>query len=181
MDPINATLSTDDEQAIMTMLAAIEAKLPFLTNLTPADRQALPKLGDKSHAFLQKSLEVAMQNPGVLPASFDLKKMRNDAQLFAYLTSLQIGLRKLHKQIDDTAMLIGSQAFAAARIVYASSTSSFAGAALQTAANELGKRFGRKPKSQTSPKPQASTKPTGSTTTPPAPGTSNSPSPAPHA
>ena len=72
--------------------------------------------------------------------------MRNDTQLFACLTPLQLALHQLKKQIDDTTMQVGSQAYAAARVVYASASSNFAGAPLEVAANELGKHFGRKPK-----------------------------------
>ena len=53
-------------------------------------------------------------------------------------------LRQLHRQVEDTAMHIGNQAYAAARTVYACAKSGFAGAALQAVAGELGKRFGRR-------------------------------------
>ena len=46
----------------------------------------------------------------------------------------------------DTAMQVGSQAYAAARVVYASASSSFAGPPLEVAAGQLSKHFARKPK-----------------------------------
>ena len=141
---INATVSTSDQEAVTTATAAIKQKLPFLIDLTTTDRQSLVKLGDKSQAFVKKALDVAEQNPGVLPAAFAVNQMRQDVEMFAYLSSVQLALGQLCKQIDDTALRIGSQAYAAARTVYASATSSFAGAALQTAAGELGRHFARK-------------------------------------
>ena len=76
--------------------------------------------------------------------------MRQDVELSAYLSTLQLALGQLCKQIDDTAVQIAIQADAAARTVYASATSRFAGAALQTAAGELSRHFGRKTRSTTS-------------------------------
>ena len=140
----NANFSTADQEAIATAIATIKQKLPFLIDLTRNDRQALVKLGDKSQAFLKKALDVAAQNPGVLPVSFDLNGMRNNANLCDDLSSISLALRQLHRQVEDTAMHIGSQAYAAARTVYACAKSGFAGAALQAVAGELGKRFGRR-------------------------------------
>jgi hypothetical protein len=138
------TLSTIDQEAILAAIADIKQRLPFLIDLTRDDRKAMPKLGDKSRAFVKKALDVAVQNPGVLPASFDLNKMRNDAQLFDHLTPIKLALDQLQKQVNDTAIGIGSQAYTAARDVYASTKSRFARAALETATGDLGQRFARK-------------------------------------
>jgi hypothetical protein len=47
------------------------------------------------------------------------------------------------KQVDDTSLQIGAEAYAAARTVYAITKTRFAKAALRTAADDLGKRYGR--------------------------------------
>ena len=168
VNPINTALSAADQESVTAAIAAIKQKLPFLIDLSKDDRQALPKLGDKSQAFLRKALDVAVLNPGVLPVSFDLNQMRNNGQLFSSLSSISLALGQLHKQVDDTAIQVGSQAYAAARTVYDCAKSSFAGPALQTAAGELGKRFGRKNPSQTLPPAENTPAPT-----PPAPTTAS--------
>jgi len=76
--PISATLTQADREAVMTAVATIKEKLPFLIDLTADDRKALPKMGDKSRAFVTKALEVATQNPDFLPRSFDLEELRKD-------------------------------------------------------------------------------------------------------
>ena len=146
MKPIKATVSTDDQGAVLAAIAMIKQKLPFLIDLPLNERKSTVKIGIKGSNFVKQALDVALQHAGVLPASFDVNDMRSDTQLFAYLTSLQLALHQLKKQIDDTTMQVGSQAYAAARVVYASASSNFAGAPLEVAANELGKHFGRKPK-----------------------------------
>ena len=118
--------------------------------------------------FSQKGFGRGVPKPWMLPVSFGLNQMRNSAELFASLSSLSLALGQLHKQVDDTAMQVGSQAYAAARTVYDCARSSFAGPALQKAAGELGKRFGRRSASQTSAPAENTPAPT-----PPAPATAS--------
>ena len=135
----------------MTALATVEQKLPFMVNLTVDERKARPKLGDKSRTFIKKAVDVAGQNTSVLPASCDLSKMRNDAQVFEGFFKIQLVINRLQKQVNDTTLEIGTQAYTAARDVYAAAKSRFGRAAMETAANELGQRFTRKSKA-TAPK-----------------------------
>lgn len=78
MTPISATLAQADREALLAAVATIKEKLPFLIDLTADERKALPKMGDKSRAFVSKALEVATQNPNFLPRSFDLGELRKD-------------------------------------------------------------------------------------------------------
>lgn len=48
---ISASLSQPDREAVMTAIATIREKLPFLLDLTTEERRSLPKLGDKSRVF----------------------------------------------------------------------------------------------------------------------------------
>lgn len=41
------------------MRCTIKQKLPFLIDLIAEERKSLPKMGDKSRAFVSKALEVA--------------------------------------------------------------------------------------------------------------------------
>lgn len=88
MTPISAVLTQADRDAVMDAVATIKAKLPFLVDLSADDRKALPKMGDKSRAFVSKALEVATQNPDFLPRSFNLEELRKDVQLFEALYPL---------------------------------------------------------------------------------------------
>jgi hypothetical protein len=144
---VHASVSIEDQEAIKKALNLVHERFPFLVDLSVEERRLLPKLGDKSRvAFVRKALDVAELNPGVLPASFDVAQMRNDAQLLEYLSSIELAIRQLHKRVEDTAMQVGSQTFRAARIVYQSAKSNFAGGALKTASGELGKHFKRRAK-----------------------------------
>jgi hypothetical protein len=76
MNPISATISQEDRDAIAQAVATIKQRLPFLIDLVGDERSNMPKMGDKSRAFVSKALEVASQNSDFLPRSFDVDEMR---------------------------------------------------------------------------------------------------------
>jgi hypothetical protein len=63
---ISATLSQTDVDAILGAIKTIKEKLPFLVHLTVNERLELNKR-DRSRNFVDKALEVAAQNPNILP------------------------------------------------------------------------------------------------------------------
>jgi len=143
---ISANLSASDRQAVMEAIATIRQRLPFLVDLTAEDRKTLPKLGDKSRAFVIKALEVGTQNPDFLPRSFDLDEMRRDIELFEALYPILLSLTQLQELVDDTAVAVGSEAYAAGLMVYNYAKASGKGTGLDSMVNDLGRRFARKTK-----------------------------------
>ncbi|MBN3891579.1 MAG: hypothetical protein HWQ43_21290 [Nostoc sp. JL31] len=150
--PISATLAQSDRDAVLQAIATIKDKLPFLIDLSNEERKALPKMGDKSRAFVSIALEVATQNPEFLPRSFDLNEMRKDVQLFEALYPVLLSLSQLQELLDDTSIAVGSEAYAAALQVYNYAKASGQGAGLDGVVEEMGQRFARKSRKS---KPQA--------------------------
>lgn len=142
--PISATLAQKDRDAVMQAITTIKEKLPFLLDLSAEERKALPKMGDKSRAFVSKALEIATQNPDFLPRSFDLEEMRKDVQLFEQLYPLLLSLTQLQELVDDTCLAVGSEAYAAALQVYNYAKASGQGSGLDSVVIEMGQRFARK-------------------------------------
>lgn len=150
---INATLSQADATAIMDAINTIRTKLPFLVDLTIEERRSLPKMGDKSRAFVGQALEVARQNDDVLPRSFDVTEMGKDVELANALQPIVVALTQLQELVDDTYMLVGSEAYAAALLVYHYARSSGKGSGLDNTLDDLGQRFARKSKAASEPPP----------------------------
>jgi hypothetical protein len=145
--PPTPTLPSNVQDTVMAAIGTIRQSLsPFLIALTPAERKALSKLGDKSHAFLTKAVDVATQNPGVIPGSHSLEDVRNTARLFQGMSAIRLALEQLYRQVHDTTIKISNDAYTVARAIYAGTRGPLAGPHLETAADNLGKRFGRKPK-----------------------------------
>ena len=140
-----------DFDAVMAAIVTIQQKLPFLIDLTVEERKALPKMGDKSRAFVSKALEVATQNPEFLPRSFDIEEMRRDVQLFEGMYPIVMAMMQLQELLDDTYIALGSEAYAAALTVYTFAKASGQGAGLESVVDELGQRFVRKSRKE---KPQ---------------------------
>ena len=61
-DLVTGALTAEDQQAVLQAIAELKAKLPFLIDLTPEDRRALPKLGDKSRAFVDRRTQGLKKN-----------------------------------------------------------------------------------------------------------------------
>ncbi|MBN3944283.1 hypothetical protein [Nostoc sp. NMS9] len=150
---VSAKLSSADREAVMQAITTIREKLPFLIDLTTEERKALPKLGDKSRAFVSKALEIGTQNPDFLPRSFDLNEMRQDIELFEALYPILLSLTQLQELVDDTSVAVGSEAYAAGLMIYNYAKASGKGSGLDSMVDDLGRRFARKAKKV---QPQAS-------------------------
>jgi hypothetical protein len=87
---------------------------PYLIALTPEDRRFLPKMGDKSSAFVAKSLDYAESNASLLPSFIDVSEWRKDNSANTQTTALLRLAKQLSDTLDDTAMLTGSENYTAA-------------------------------------------------------------------
>jgi hypothetical protein len=139
---------TMDDQTFNSIKAKINeliSMMPFLVDLTPEEKRALPKFGDKSFPFVMKTLEAAIKNPGALPASFSIEEMQKDVALYSQLYSLLLVLRVFMDKLEDTYLLAGSEAYASGLTVYRNLQ---ANSDLLEGANiildDLGSRFVRK-------------------------------------
>jgi hypothetical protein len=56
---VSVELSIEDQEIIMTAIATIQEKLPFLDGLSAAERKWMCYIGDKSRSFVNKAVELA--------------------------------------------------------------------------------------------------------------------------
>ena len=139
---IDATLSAADVQAVKDSFAEVLNKLPFLVNLTNAERRALTKAGPDSLSFVQNALATAEDNSAILPSTFDTAAFARDIELFAALSELQTVAESVTSQIDDTRLAVGSEAMLAATQTYQYvKTATKTTPGLRPAAEKLGERF----------------------------------------
>jgi hypothetical protein len=141
---ITGSLTPEDREQIMASLTIIREKMPFMTELTRKTKKSLPKMGDKSRAFVHKAMEVAMQHPEVLPRSLDLAEMQRDIDLFEAVYAIAMELNQLHADLEDTLTAVGSDAYSAALQVYRHLKAHGEGSGLDALVDDMGRRFGRK-------------------------------------
>ncbi|MBD2101381.1 hypothetical protein [Leptolyngbya sp. FACHB-261] len=140
---VSAELPSDDLQAVLSNLTNVREILSFLVGLTPARRRSLSRMGDKTRAFVHKAVELADQNPELMPRCLDVDEMRRDINLVESLYPIMLSLVQLQELVEDTYLLAGSEAYAAARMAYNSARANGKDAGLNTAVVDMGRRFGR--------------------------------------
>ena len=143
---VDASLSQEEVQEIMVAIQTIKEKLPFLIDLSKEERVSMLKMGDKSRAFVEKTRELVKQNPDFLPRSFDIEEMERDVELFQSLYPIAQSLSQLHELVDDTMMVVGSEAYAAALVAYRYAKDSDLDAGMDAVLDDISRRFARKTK-----------------------------------
>ncbi len=91
---------------------------PYLSSLTPKERQENLKLGDKRLAFGTKAYEYATAYSQFCPAYLDMESFRTDMADVNNLRLLEISLRQLVDGVDDTVMIAGGEAYNQALVFY---------------------------------------------------------------
>lgn len=106
------------EQAHALLKQAAELLAPYTLALTPAERQEIPKMGEKTLAFVDKAHQYAQENPAIRPPYLDMDAFDIDFADAHDLWPLQLLIRQFGEAISDTAMVAGSEAYQAARLFY---------------------------------------------------------------
>jgi hypothetical protein len=150
---IDAVLSAASVSKILQLIDQIEAEMPFLVDLSNDEIASLNKMGDKGQSFVQDAMTLAEQDDSFLPRSFEVTAMRRDVDLIQSLPPIAGRVSRLKELLDDTLLLAGSDAFAAALDVYASAQRHGKGAGLKDSLSNLSKRFNRKSKKKTPEEP----------------------------
>ncbi|MDR0728993.1 MAG: hypothetical protein LBF19_02560 [Prevotellaceae bacterium] len=91
--------------------AAMTALRPYVLPLTPTERHDIPKMGDKTLSFVEKSYEFAEANPSLRPSFIDMTTFQVDMQDATGLRVVGNAALQLYESISDTEMLSGSEAY----------------------------------------------------------------------
>jgi len=153
MNNVSGTLSEADIAAVLAAIQTIREKLPFLIDLTPEQRHELPKMGDKSVAFVNAALTLVEQNPDVVPGAFDLAEFKRDVALLANLAPIVQAVSQLKEKLDGTVMGAGTDAYVASLLIYQSAKIAGKDAGLNSVLDGMGQRFAHKSKPKIAAKP----------------------------
>jgi hypothetical protein len=145
---VDATLTDQDTKEVMAAVATIRSKLGFAVGLTPKERQSLTKIGRKSQTFTEGALVLAEKHPELVPPGVSIEGARRDMNLFLALSPIVQAIGELYRLAEDTQMVAGSEAFAAARVAYGSAKALGDGMGLDDVIEELSLRFKKSQPSQ---------------------------------
>jgi hypothetical protein len=146
---VSAVLTDTDVADILKAFETIRTKLPFLVDVSPEERRTLPKMGDKSRAFVEQANELAKRDDSALPRSFSVEEFTLDVELIHQLAPIIAACAQLHELLEDTNLVIGSDAYVAALIVYqytSKGSGGSEGGGLDDLLDAMGKRFARRAK-----------------------------------
>jgi hypothetical protein len=139
---ISLNLTDADWQAAAIQLLRDKLQ-PHLIALAPADRGGLPKMGDKTVAFVRQATDYARTDSALRPTYLGLDEMDRDLGAVDILNSLQRPLTQVVAHLDDSIMAAGAEAYAAA-LAYYQAVKGAARARVpgaQAIADDLGQRF----------------------------------------
>ncbi len=155
---ISADLSEDIRRQVLDLIQNINDRLNFLINLTPDERQSLPKMGDKTQAFVAKAIELAKMNPTLVPPYVDISEMEKDYNLAMKLKDIVTQVQSLSEKLSDTYLAVGSEAYLTALAFYnsAKAAAKMNVPGTNVIVNELSERFEKTIGKQRQSQPQPS-------------------------
>ncbi len=142
---------TEDLTAVSTKTAEIVAALGFLVPLEEGERKALPRLGLRNETFALGVIDLARQNPQVVPAGIDMAALQRDVAAREALLPLFRELQRITNLLQDTLTLLGCDMYEGSRALYKSMKVIGDLHGLAEAIAELGRRFANQGRSQQAP------------------------------
>jgi hypothetical protein len=91
---------------------------PYAVTLTPEERRELPKMGQKSFTFVEKSYDYAIENPTLVPAYLDMQAFKIDFADAHGLWTVRNDAQQVYEMLDDSTMSAGSESFQASLVFY---------------------------------------------------------------
>lgn len=145
---ISATLPATAINDINTAIATIRTNLPFLTNLTPAQRHTLAHAGTTGQGVIQDSLNFAMQHPEALPATFDADEFAKDGALNEAYGPIVAAIALLNQDMTDTMITLQGDLYSEFLDVYAFARANNRNGAYDTFIQSVKSRFARGPRTK---------------------------------
>lgn len=115
---ISETIGQVKKEEVMELKQKIEVLLPFLISVNVAEQKNKQKIGDKDRGFLEKIIDYCNQNPALIPTYMDNAEMQKDFNFYRDLIEITRAFAILQTKMEDTAMLAGTEALAAANVFY---------------------------------------------------------------
>ena len=103
---------------IKSKLVEVQKKLPFLIQLTKAQQKRAFKMNHKRFSFVSITIESSKTEPLIVPTFVDAEKMETNFVLSTQLFEIEAMLQGLLSEINDTRILVGSEALKSATDIY---------------------------------------------------------------
>ena len=105
---ISLDITPEQQAAALVGLAQVEAALPGLISLEPAERRKLLWMGDQSEVFCRQTIRVLGDNPQIVPPSLDVAGAEADLQALDRLRPVLERMSRLYSRVEDTSAALGN-------------------------------------------------------------------------
>jgi hypothetical protein len=118
---VSIVFSDDDVKDIQMAVDILNKKLlPRLIKIDANERRMLPKMGDKTVAFVTKANEFAINNPSLVPQFIDVNETEKDINLVKVLRTIAGPIDTISDMLNDTMLVAGSEAYCSTLAFYSS-------------------------------------------------------------
>ena len=116
---VSIQIPEKEMEAILKQTQDLQKKLaPYLIALTNDGRRKGLKMSDRSQPFVEKATEYAKSHPGFTPPFMQVDELEIDMKAYGDLTKVYREVDQLCRNLSDTIMQSGSEAFAEALAYY---------------------------------------------------------------
>ncbi len=115
---IDITLSAAQTNEAVVAVAAVATAMPYLITLSVEERRHMVKAAEGTEGFIRSTLELARQNPHLLPSLVDLEKLDRDLALREDLAPLEAALTLLATKVNHTRRLAAADLFEGCLDIY---------------------------------------------------------------
>lgn len=120
LNKISAEVAQEQETQAIQYVKDIKSLLPFLIGLNSEDRVKMAKLSRGHVDMVDRSLIHASSIPQYLPSYVSLEEFKKDVELKNCLHRIAAEINSLAEKVNDTLLLVESEAYQAARLFYKS-------------------------------------------------------------
>jgi len=117
-DRINITLTDEELENATEAVQAVADAMPYLIALSISERRHVVRVGLASEGFMQGTLELARQNPHIVPSVVDLAALERDLALRDKLAPLEAALTLLATKVNHTRRLANADLYEGCLDIY---------------------------------------------------------------
>lgn len=118
INKINVEVTQETEDQVLQNIEASTEPLDFLIKLQTLERIRLAKMGRKDLGFVERALMHATDNPQYLNNYVTIDDFGKDVGTAKCLRRFNAATDSLKERINDTRLLVESEAYATARVYY---------------------------------------------------------------
>ncbi len=109
---VNVTLTAAELKEVTDALELVTTKLNavLVKSITKETLETMQKMGDRSLSFTRKAIEIALQEPSLVPQYLDIAQAKLDLDLFLQLNDLDMKVQYVGNLLNNNKTLAGAEA-----------------------------------------------------------------------